>query len=126
MHTEWLEKQTEELSSHLEWIIEKYFVDGSGNPDPTKTAEVVGIPYPHSSNYRTGQLREAAGRVSGLHQATGWGSTQTIYLGWDQGAVKEAAENHGTKEAQANRAKAASCTRRKASLETREVSRQRP
>lgn len=107
MHTEWLEKLSEEeLSGHAEWIMEKYFFDGSGNPDSAKTTEVVAIPYPLHSDYRTGQLREAAGRVSGLHHATGRGSTQTIYLGWDQDAVKNAAKNHGAKEAQASQAKA--------------------
>jgi hypothetical protein len=107
MHAEWLEKLSdEELSGHPEWIMEKYFVDGSGSPDPTKTTGVVGIPYPRFSNYRAGQLREAAGRVSGLHQATGWGSTQTIYLGWHQASVDKAAKDHGAKEARANKAKA--------------------
>jgi hypothetical protein len=107
MHTEWLGKLSEEqISGHPEWIMEKYFVDGSGSPDPTKTTEVVGIPYPRFSDYRTGQLREAAGRVGGLHQATGWGSTQTIYLGWDQASVDKAAKNHAAKEARANKAKA--------------------
>jgi len=106
MHTEWLEKlYEEELSGHLEWIMEKYFVNGSGKPDSTKTTEVVGIPYPHSSNYCTGQLRETAGRVSGLYHAIGWGLIQTIYLGWDQDAVKNAAKDHGAKEVQANQAK---------------------
>ena len=58
--------------------MDKYFLDGSGNQDPKKTTEVVGIPYPRSWGHRTGQLREAAGLVSGLHQATGSGvSTQT-------------------------------------------------
>lgn len=107
MHTEWLEKLSgEELSGHPEWIMEKYFVDGSGNPDSAKTSAVVGIPYPRHSNYRTGQLRETASRVRGLHQATGLGTTQTIYLGWHEDAVKKAAKNHTAKEAQADQAKA--------------------
>ena len=107
MRTEWLEKLSgEELWGDPGWIMEKYFVDGSGNPDSTKTTEVVGIPYPRYSNYRTGQLLKAASRVRGLHEATGFGSTQTIYLGWNEHTVKKAAKNHATKEARADRAKA--------------------
>jgi hypothetical protein len=109
MHMEWLNQIPENLlSKYPEWIMEKYFVDGSGEPDRTKTAEVVGIPYSRSSDYRTCavQLREAASRISGLHQATGLGSTETIYLGWDQGAVDKAAKDHRAKETQADKAKA--------------------
>jgi hypothetical protein len=107
MHTEWLQSiSDEQISGHPDWIMDKYFVDGSGKPDPTKTTEVVGIPYSRSSDRRISQLREALGRVSGLHQATGSGvSTQTIYLGWDQRAVKKAAKDHGSKEARARQAK---------------------
>jgi hypothetical protein len=54
MYTEWLESiSDDQISDHPDWIMDKYFVDGSGKPDPTKTAEVVGIPYPRSSDYRT-------------------------------------------------------------------------
>lgn len=107
MHIEWFGNMSDEvLSGHPEWVMEKYFVDGSGQPDTTKTTEVVGIPYPRYSSYRTSQLCEAASRVGGLHQATGLGSTQTIYLGWDQDAVEKAAKDHGAKEALSDKAKA--------------------
>jgi hypothetical protein len=116
MHMEWLEQLfEEELSGHPEWIMEKYFVDGSGKPDPAKTTKVVGIPYPLDSEYRAGQFSQAARRVSGLHQATGWGSTQTIYLGWDRHAVEKAAKDHAAKEERAERAKAAAREEERAS-----------
>lgn len=100
MHTEWLEKLfPEALSDHPAFILERYFVDRSGKSDPTKTTDVVGIPYPCSSSYRSGQLRQAASGVKGLHHATGTGSTQTIYLGWDRKVVEKAAKNHAAKEA---------------------------
>ncbi|KAK4034726.1 putative AT hook motif family protein [Parachaetomium inaequale] len=103
MHSDWLEKQSdEELSDHPKWIVEKYRCQ----PDATKTTRVVGTSYPRSSIHRSGKLRKAAGRVAGLHEATGWGSTQTIYLGWDQDAVNKAAKDHAAKEARANKAKA--------------------
>lgn len=107
MHAEWLEQQSEEdLSGSPSLIMEKYFVDSSGKPDPAKTTKVIGIPYPWSSDYRTGQLRETADRISGLHHATGRGSTQTIYLGWDRDAVEQAAKNHAGREAKESQAKA--------------------
>ncbi|KAK4203968.1 hypothetical protein QBC40DRAFT_262003 [Triangularia verruculosa] len=107
MHTEWLESLSEkELSGHPEWIMERYFLDTSGSPDPSKTTEVVGFPYHSTSSYSSGQLREAASRVTGLHHATGWGSTQTIYLGWDRDAVEKAAQEHAIKDRQAQQASA--------------------
>ncbi|KAK4120578.1 hypothetical protein N657DRAFT_636556 [Parathielavia appendiculata] len=56
---------------HPEWVMERYFVDGPGNPDPTKTSEIVGIPYPRFSSYRAGQLHEAVSGIHGIHHATG-------------------------------------------------------
>ncbi|KAK4110154.1 hypothetical protein N656DRAFT_758203 [Canariomyces notabilis] len=107
MHMEWLEQLSEEeLSGHPEWIMEKYIVDGSGKPDPAKTTKVVGIPYPLDSEYRAGQLSQAARRVS---------STQTIYLGWDRNAVEKAAKDHAAKEERAERAKAAAREEERAS-----------
>ncbi|KAH6847725.1 hypothetical protein B0I37DRAFT_431525 [Chaetomium sp. MPI-CAGE-AT-0009] len=116
MHTEWLEKRSDKsLSGHPNWLMEKYFVDGSGKPDTAKTTEVIGIPFPLPCNYDPGRLRKAAGRVRGLHHATGRGSTQTIYLGWDRGAVERAAKSHAAKESRADQAKADARERERAS-----------
>ncbi|KAF3012312.1 hypothetical protein E8E14_001206 [Neopestalotiopsis sp. 37M] len=100
MHAEWLDKLTpEELSGHPNWVMEKFFLS-NGEPDPTKASTVVGIPLPQFSSYRAGELREAASKVPGLHQATGSGpNTQTIFLGWDQRAVTKAASGHAATEA---------------------------
>ncbi len=106
MHSEWLAKVSpEELSGYSRWIMEKYFVDGAGNPDSTKTTEVVGIPHHRGENPAPRTLRQAVGWVSGLHHATGVGSTETVYLGWDLEAVKKAARDHAAKEAQEGQAK---------------------
>ena len=106
MHREWLAKvSAAELSGYSRWIMEKYFVDGAGNPDSTKTTEVVGIPHHRGENPAPRTLRQAVGWVSGLHHATGVGSTETVYLGWDLEAVKKAARDHAAKEAQEGQAK---------------------
>jgi hypothetical protein len=99
MHTEWLNKLTpEQLSSYPEWVIERYFLS-SGQLDHTKTTTVVGIPLPRHSSYRASQMHEAASKVTGLHQATGFGpKTQTIFMGWDSVAVGNAAKSHAAKE----------------------------
>lgn len=116
MHTEWLDEQLDELlSGYPDWLMERYFLDGSGKPDTAKTTKVVGISYPRSSDYRTGKLREAASRIRGLHQATGIGLTQTIYLGWDRNAVGMAAKSHAVNEPQAHRAKLDARERERAS-----------
>ena len=79
--------------------MEKYFVDHTGKPDPTRTAEVIGFPLDVWSSYRSGQLREAVDKVPGLHHDTGYGpSTQTIYVGWDQRSVAAAAKHHDMRE----------------------------
>ncbi|KAH8590158.1 hypothetical protein B0O99DRAFT_521816 [Bisporella sp. PMI_857] len=100
MHTEWLNKRTpEQLSSHPDWVMEKYFLS-SGRPDHTKTTTVVGIPLPQQSSYRASQMKEAASKVTGLHQATGFGpKTQTIFMGWNSVAVGKAAKSHASQEA---------------------------
>ena len=99
MHAEWLCKlASDQLSGHPEWVIERYFLS-SGQIDQTKTTTVVGIPFPRYSDYRTSQMREAASKVTGLHQATGRGpETQTIFMGWDSEAVDNAAESHAAQE----------------------------
>jgi hypothetical protein len=106
MHAEWLNRCTpEQLSSYPDWVLEKYFLS-SGQPEPTKTTTVVGIPFGPYSSYRSGQMREAASEVAGLHQKTGFGpKTQTIFMGWDSVAVGRAAKGHAAKEAKEFQAK---------------------
>jgi hypothetical protein len=105
MHAEWLNKRTaEQLSNHPEWVMERYFLS-SGRPDRTKTTMVVGIPFDQSSQYRAGQMCEAARKVAGLHQKTAVGpKTKTIFMGWNSEAVSARAKGHANNEAKAVRA----------------------
>lgn len=99
MHRDWLNTcSLELLSSHPQWVIEKHF--GSDlRPDRTITTTVIGVPFPRTSNYRVGQMREAAGRVVGLHHDIGMGPrTKTVFMGWDKAAVEKAAKGHAEKE----------------------------
>ncbi|KAI1819936.1 hypothetical protein F4861DRAFT_525126 [Xylaria intraflava] len=105
MHVEWLARLTpEEISSSPEWAMEKYFLT-SGQPDRAKTTTAIGFPLHTSSSYSSGQLREAADKISGLHHATGHGPrTQMIFIGWDSAAVKRAAKRHEDDEEKAQKA----------------------
>jgi hypothetical protein len=105
MHAEWLDTLTpDQLSSDPEFTMEKYFLT-AGRPDKAKTPTPVGIPFDRYSSYRTGKMREAAQKVEGLHCATGTGpKTQTIFMGWDEKAVRQAALCHANKEAAEDRA----------------------
>ncbi|GKZ26052.1 hypothetical protein AbraIFM66951_005078 [Aspergillus brasiliensis] len=101
LHLEWLDTcDVEALSSNPDWVIEKYFIRaGEQDSDHTRTNTVVRVPFPRSSEYRSGRLREAADQVAGLHHETGVGpETQTIFLGWDAAAVRKAAKAHANKE----------------------------
>ncbi|OJZ82668.1 hypothetical protein ASPFODRAFT_63855 [Aspergillus luchuensis CBS 106.47] len=101
LHQEWIAaSDIEVLSSNPEWVIKKFLIR-AGEPDPyqTRTSTVVGVSFPRYSEYRPGRLREAADQVAGLHHDTGVGpETQTIFLGWDKSAVREAAKEHANKE----------------------------
>ena len=99
MHMEWLNKRTpEQLSSHPDWVMERYFLT-SGRVDHTRTTTVVGIPLPTNSSYRVSQIHEAASKVTGLQKATGLGpKTQTVFMGWDAVAVGKAAKRHAAQE----------------------------
>ncbi|KAK4221716.1 hypothetical protein QBC38DRAFT_521393 [Podospora fimiseda] len=103
MHREWLASRSDEdLSGTPEWILDKYFLDRSGEPDRNRTPTPVGVPFPASSSYRVSVFCEAVDRVSGLHRATGNSSkTRTVYLGWNSEAVDKAAKEHASKEAKA-------------------------
>ncbi|CAJ2501059.1 Uu.00g039120.m01.CDS01 [Anthostomella pinea] len=106
MHMEWLDQLTpDEMANYPEWIMQRYFLDASGKPDTTKTKSPVGFPLPRHSQYRASQVLEAATKVYGLRHSTGFGDTQTIYLGWDQAAVDKAAKGHAAKEARSRKAK---------------------
>ena len=80
--------------------MERYFLS-SGRPDRLKTTTVVGIPPDRHSSYCSGQMREAASNVTGLHQETGLGpETQTIFMGWDAAVMSKAAKGHSAAEAE--------------------------
>jgi hypothetical protein len=71
LHAEWLNKLTpEQLSDNPNWVMEKYFLS-SGQSDLKKTTSVIGIPLDRYSSYCAGQMREAASKVTGLHNETG-------------------------------------------------------
>ncbi len=77
------------------WIMEKYFVDSLGNPDPQRATDVVDFPYSRRSRFAD-ELREAAARVCGLrHTTVSDSSTETVFLGWSREVVNKAAEDHG-------------------------------
>jgi hypothetical protein len=107
LHAEFLDKfSPDELSEHPDWAMDKYFLT-SGCPDHTKTTTVVGLSLPRHSEYRSGNLIEAASKVPGLHHKKALGpQTQTIYMGWDAEAVDAAAKGHGAKDAKAMKEKA--------------------
>ncbi|KAI1161256.1 hypothetical protein F5B18DRAFT_456596 [Nemania serpens] len=117
MHAEWLAQLTPgELSGHPEWIMERYFLT-SGQLDRSKTGTVIAIPFRAYCSHGAAEVREAAGKITGLHEATGRGSmTSPVFLGWDSAAVSRAAEEHGAKEAEAARAKEEEKQRKHAEL----------
>ncbi|BCS29427.1 uncharacterized protein APUU_70997A [Aspergillus puulaauensis] len=101
MHREWIDTQdTEYIAGHPDLVMDAYFLRaGDRQPDRTKTTTVVAMPYPLQSEYRIGQMQEAAGKVSGLYQETARGCiTQTAFMGWNSAAVKKAAKGHVAKE----------------------------
>lgn len=93
-----------DLSGHPDWIMERYFLGPSGEPDPHKTTKAIGIPYRRDSNHSADQLRKRVEKVDGLHHGTSWGSTQTIYLGWSKEIVEAAVKSHAEKEAREQKA----------------------
>lgn len=100
MHEEWLSQRTpEQLSSDPEWVMQRYFLS-AGQPDRTKTTTVVGIPFHRYSEYRSGQMIEAASKIAGLHHTKAIGpETQVVFMGWDRAAVEQAANQHPREEA---------------------------
>ena len=100
LHIEWLEQiPDEELVSYPAWILQKHFVDASGQPENTKMTSVLEIPLPLFGESDGWNLRDAAKEVSGLHYSSGGGlETRASYLGWDEAAVKAEAKDHMKKE----------------------------
>ncbi|KAI2472342.1 hypothetical protein F4781DRAFT_384241 [Annulohypoxylon bovei var. microspora] len=90
---QWYDQLTlEEMAdTHKEQLIQKYFLDPLGQPDRTKTIDVLTVPLPHGSSYRTGKLIAAADRVNGLHNVR---RGDSLYIGWDQAAVEDTAKGH--------------------------------
>ncbi|KAI1184487.1 hypothetical protein F5B17DRAFT_80615 [Nemania serpens] len=117
MHAEWLAQLTpKELSGRPGWIMERYFLT-SGEPDRSKTTTVVAIPFGAYSTYGAAAVREAARKITGLHEAMGCGPmTSPVFLGWDSAAVSRAAEEHAAREEEAIRAKEEEKQRRHAEL----------
>lgn len=99
MHAEWISERTpEQLSSHPDWVMQKYFLS-AGQPDHTKTTTIVGIPLDRHSEYRSGQIIEAASKITGLHHMKAFGpKTQVIFMGWDRAAVEKAANQYPVEE----------------------------
>ncbi|KAF7131075.1 hypothetical protein CNMCM5793_004062 [Aspergillus hiratsukae] len=100
MHAEWLSERTpEQLASQPDWVMQKYFLSAD-QPDRTKTTTVVGIPFDRSSQYRSGQMIEAASKITGLHHMRAFGpKTQVIFMGWDRASVERAANQYPVEEA---------------------------
>lgn len=94
MQAEWLGRVPGEyLASHPELLLKKYgFIDDDGAPNHSNT-EVVGVPFPSDSDYRTSKFRGAANRIPGLHHSTYHGHEQMIFVGWDKVRVAAACSN---------------------------------
>ncbi|KAH9893020.1 hypothetical protein F4778DRAFT_795041 [Xylariomycetidae sp. FL2044] len=123
MHMEWLNAQApEDIVCCPRFIIEKYFLDASGNPDKTKTTSPVPITLPRYSHDRLSGLLEAAGEVDGLHYRIELShDTQTIFLGMDLSAVEQAARDHVEKEAREREAKKRKREEDRASMHTKYI-----
>ncbi|ETS84748.1 hypothetical protein PFICI_02773 [Pestalotiopsis fici W106-1] len=93
MYQEFIVKpSTRELGYHPEWIAPRYFLT-SGQPDRSKTTTVVDIPCDRS-DFQMKRVCEAAAKVEGLHFAKGsLDKNKHVFLGWDEAAVKKAAED---------------------------------
>ncbi|KAL4928423.1 class I SAM-dependent methyltransferase [Aspergillus undulatus] len=84
MNREWPEHFTpEDLRELPDWTMKKYFVRaGDQQPDRTRTTAVVGTPFHRGSEYRAGNMRDAASNVEGLYHETAKGpETQTTFMG---------------------------------------------
>ncbi|EAW19308.1 uncharacterized protein NFIA_092690 [Aspergillus fischeri NRRL 181] len=81
MHADWIsERSPEQLSSHPDWVMQKYFLSAD-QPDRTKTTTVIGIPLDRHSQYRSGQMIEAASKITGLHHMRAFGpKAQVIFM----------------------------------------------
>lgn len=89
MHREWISERTpEQLSDDPDWAMQRYFLS-AGQPDRSKTTTIVAIPIPPRSEYRLGQMMNAASKVAGLHHQRAMGpATQVIFMGWDSSRGK--------------------------------------
>ncbi|KAI0153801.1 hypothetical protein BJ166DRAFT_366538 [Pestalotiopsis sp. NC0098] len=94
MHQAYIEQLSEErLRLRPEWLIEKYFLT-KGKPDRAKTETVVDVPCGRW-DFEMRKACEAAAKIEGLHCAKGDGPRhKNVFLGWDEAAVKKAAEDH--------------------------------
>ncbi|XDG08204.1 hypothetical protein ABKA04_007819 [Annulohypoxylon sp. FPYF3050] len=100
--TQWYDQLTlkEMADTHQKELIEKYFLDNSGLPDRSKTTDVLTVPLPPGSTYRTGKLVTAAKSVDGLHHIE---CGDSLYIGWDLAAVENSASGHWDRVKQAEK-----------------------
>lgn len=81
---------TEEVKCDASLFLWKYFLDGDGNPDRTKTRDLILLPgYTPKSMALTGRVE----RVCGLHVADGGlgGASNVMVVGWDRARVNNKA-----------------------------------
>lgn len=71
----------------------------AGQPDRTKAATVIVVPFRRDRDSGPARMVEAAKKIPGLHCEKGYGPrTQVVCMGWDQTAVENAAEKHCNEE----------------------------
>ncbi|KAI1379900.1 hypothetical protein F4677DRAFT_442094 [Hypoxylon crocopeplum] len=90
---EWHNQLTMEelVETAPEWLLKKHFLDLSGQPNRSKTTEVLVLPLPPGSTYRAGKVIDLLNGVNGLHNER---HGDALYVGWDLVKVKGAAEGH--------------------------------
>jgi hypothetical protein len=77
------------VARHPKLLMQKFFLDESGNPDKAKTTEVIKI-RPSSGD----KFQEAIRGVPGLCYALPEEEPWHMYVGWDQASVDKAAKEH--------------------------------
>lgn len=99
MHVEWLGQRTPaQLSTLPDYVIAKYFLS-FGQPDPTKTTFIVGIPLGRDIDVYSEEMTKAASNIAGLYHKKALGlKTHTLFIGWDAAAVEKAASGHVVQE----------------------------
>ncbi|OTB05704.1 hypothetical protein M426DRAFT_72762 [Hypoxylon sp. CI-4A] len=73
------------------WLLKKYFLGLSGNPDRSKTTDVLVLPLPPRSTYRAGKVIGLLKDVKDLHHDR---KGDALYVCWDPVKLRDAAEGH--------------------------------